>query len=117
MPITFRTYTSPSNPLQVIGLGVLGKNDGSGRLRIIAKEQKMKLSAKTAKKVARQNAARGGGASVNGMSSTLAFTPVQGFELTDPSKLAGQEKSDLERSGTESYFSTISGFRSVRKLG
>ena len=102
---------------EVIGLGVLGKGGGSGRLRIVAKEQKMKLSAKTAKKVARQHGGRGG--TVSGLTSTLAFTPVQGFELTDPSKAAGAgtETSDLQRSGTESYFSTMSGFRTIRKLG
>ena len=32
---------------EVMGLGVLGKGQGSGRLRIVAKEQKMKMSAKT----------------------------------------------------------------------
>ena len=32
---------------EVMGLGVLGKGQGSGRLRIVAKEQKMKRSAKT----------------------------------------------------------------------
>lgn len=102
---------------EVVGLGVLGK-EGSGRLRIVAKEQKMKLSAKTAKKVARQNAGRGG--TVSGLTSTLAFTPVQGFELTDPSKLqagGGDAGADAARSGTESYFSNLSGFRSIRKLG
>ena len=64
---------------EVIGLGVLGKGQGSGRLRIVAKEQKMKLTAKTAKKVARQHGGRGG--TVSGLTSTLAFTPVQGFEV------------------------------------
>ncbi len=94
---------------------MLGKG-GSGRLRIVAKEQKMKLSAKTAKKVARQHAS-GRGGTVSGLTSTLAFTPVQGFELTDPSKAAGGQSADLQRSGTESYFSTMSGFRTIKKLG
>jgi len=67
---------------EVIGLGVLGKGQGSGRLRIVAKEQKMKLTAKTAKKVARQHGGRGG--TVSGLTSTLAFTPVQGFEVRIP---------------------------------
>jgi U4/U6 small nuclear ribonucleoprotein PRP31 len=106
----------PPETLQVIGLGVLGK-EGSGRLRIVAKEQKMKLSAKTAKKVARQNQNRAGGP-VSGMTSTLAFTPVQGFELMDPTKMGGQKLPEVgERSGTESYFSSMGGFRSIRKLG
>mmetsp|Transcript_16110 Transcript_16110/g.34858 ORF Transcript_16110/g.34858 Transcript_16110/m.34858 type:complete len:493 (-) Transcript_16110:371-1849(-) len=102
---------------EVMGLGLLGK-EGSGRLRIVAKQQKMKLSAKTAKKVAKQQGARGG--MTSGFSSSLAFTPVQGFELTDPSKLPGTSTLptlDQQRSGTESYFSNLSGFRSIRKLG
>lgn len=44
----------------------------------------------------------------------------QGFELADPTKLAGAGPNALEldrRSGTESYFSSLSGFRSIRKLG
>ena len=68
----------------------------------------------SAKKIARQHGGRGG--TVSGLTSTLAFTPVQGFELTDPSKMAN-EASDMQRSGTESYFSTMSGFRTIRKLG
>ncbi|KAG1662685.1 hypothetical protein FOA52_014611 [Chlamydomonas sp. UWO 241] len=98
---------------EIIGLGTLGSKEGSGRLRVVAKEQKMKLSAKTAKKVARQNASRGG--AVSGFQSSLAFTPVQGFELADPTKFGAAP--DSERSGTESYFSSLGGFRSVKKLG
>jgi len=43
---------------------------------------------------------------------------VQGFELADPNKLPGNTTAALqERSGTESYFSSVSGFRSIKKLG
>eukprot|EP00798_Chlamydomonas_sp_ICE-L_P000438 gene438-1836_t len=97
---------------EMVGLGVLGK-EGSGRLRIVASQQKMKLTAKTAKKYSKANAGRGG--MMSGLSSSLAFTPVQGFELSDPSKLAGNAATQLDsgRSGTESYFSTHTGFRSI----
>ncbi len=59
----------------VIGLGVLGK-EGSGRLRMQAQAQRQKLSAKAAKKFAKR-APGGAGGAVNGLSSSLAFTPIQ----------------------------------------
>ncbi|KAK9837334.1 hypothetical protein WJX81_007173 [Elliptochloris bilobata] len=95
----------------VIGLGVLGK-EGSGRLRMQAQAQRQKLSAKSAKKFAKR--AYGGAAgAVNGLSSSLAFTPIQGIELENPNARLGQ---DLDkRDGTESYFSEYSGFRSIRQ--
>eukprot|EP00983_Pelagomonas_calceolata_P037074 1136170-Pelagomonas_calceolata.AAC.10 len=61
----------------VVGLGVLGK-EGSGRLRMVANQSKLKISAKNAKK-ARQ-AGYGGatsGLQSSGMQTSLAFTPVQ----------------------------------------
>lgn len=92
-----------------IGLGVLGK-EGSGRLRIVASQQRQKLTAKTAKKY-KQIAGRSGATS--GLSSSLAFTPVAGFELANP---MGQQATELvdSKEGTESYFSEYSGFRSLK---
>lgn len=58
---------------QMVGLGTLGRNGGSGRLRIQARTQKQKLTAKTAKR-AKQYGAVG---TVSGLSSSLAFTPIQ----------------------------------------
>mmetsp|Transcript_32954 Transcript_32954/g.83657 ORF Transcript_32954/g.83657 Transcript_32954/m.83657 type:complete len:498 (-) Transcript_32954:312-1805(-) len=103
---------------EVVGLGMLGK-EGSGRLRIVAKQQKMKLSAKAAKKAkAYGGASTTSGLQTSGLTTSLAFTPVQGFELADPTKLPGQSQAGLDpKSGTESYFSSLSGFRSIRKLG
>lgn len=46
------------------------------------------------------------------MTSTPPPVLSQGFELADPTKLAGNPALQ-ERSGTESYFSTVSGFRSL----
>lgn len=63
----------------MVGLGTLGKNAGSGRLRIQARTQKQKLSAKTAKR-AKQYGAVG---TVSGLSSSLAFTPIQVTSNTD----------------------------------
>ena len=42
----------------------------------------------------------------------LSFTCTQGIELTNPLLQAQQE--DAQRSGTESYFSEYSGFRSIK---
>ena len=96
---------------EVIGLGVLGK-EGSGRLRIVSKQQKMKLTAKTAKKVKKYSGTSG---ATSGLSSSLVFTPVQGMEFVNPQ---GASAGDLDRkSGTESYFSEFGGFRSITKKG
>ncbi len=65
--------------LQVVGLGVLGK-EGSGRLRVVASQQKQKLSAKAQKKFKAR--AYGSSGSTSGLSSSLAFTPVQVGGLT-----------------------------------
>lgn len=60
---------------EVVGLGVLGK-EGTGRLRIVASQQKVKLNAKQQKKYKNRLTA-GSGEGTNGLSSSLAFTPVQ----------------------------------------
>lgn len=95
-----------------MGLGVLGK-EGSGRLRALATEQRQKLSAKSAKKF---NARMfGSSGATSGLSSSLAFTPIQGIELANPVEAS----TDAMRDGTESYFSEYAGFRSskVQKTG
>ena len=54
-----------------------------------------------------------------GTASTLAFSHVQGIELENPDReAAGQiDAHDPGRdTGTESYFSELSGFRTLRKL-
>ena len=59
----------------MVGLGQLGK-EGTGRLRLQVRTQKQKLSAKTAKRVKAYGGGAGGGP-ISGLSSSLAFTPVQ----------------------------------------
>ncbi len=101
---------------QVIGLGVIGK-EGSGRLRLVANQSKLKISAKNAKRAKGGSGfASSSGIQTSGLTTSLAFTPVQGFELADPTKL-GQQQPVGQQSGTESYFSALSGFRSSKKLG
>ena len=53
----------------------------------------------------------GSSGATSGLSSSLAFTPIQGIELANPNQAA---QSDRMRDGTESYFSEYSGFRSSR---
>ncbi|CAK0786916.1 hypothetical protein CVIRNUC_010130 [Coccomyxa viridis] len=97
---------------EVVGMGTLGK-EGSGRLRMQAQAQKQKMSAKAQKKFAKRQA-YGSSLPVNGLSSTLAFTPIQGIELQNPTAHLQQQDADM-RSGTESYFSEYTGFKSVKK--
>lgn len=101
-----------------IGLGVIGK-DGSGQLRVVAAQQRQKLSAKAAKKfgVAGRPGMGGSGIATSGLSSSLAFTPIQGIELVNP--LQEQQRTGLDarsKEGTESYFSEYRGFQSVKRL-
>ena len=119
-------------------------------MRLQAQAQKQKMSAKAQKKFAKRQA-YGSSLPVNGLSSTLAFTPiqvsltvldgllpasrledvqayksadigagaplsvyVQGIELQNPTAHLQQQDVDM-RSGTESYFSEYTGFKSVKK--
>ncbi|KIY92177.1 U4/U6 small nuclear ribonucleoprotein Prp31 [Monoraphidium neglectum] len=102
---------------EVVGLGVLGSKEGSGQLRVVANQQKLRLNAKQQKKYKGRlgglgAGGGGGGGAVNGLSSSLAFTPVQGIELSNPLAGRGPEV-DAAKSGTESYFSERAGFRSL----
>lgn len=100
---------------EAIGLGTLGARGEGGRLRVAARNQKQKLTAATAKKYAKQGIGTMtnplGRGPVSGLSSTLAFTPVQGIELENPN---ARQDTD-QRAGTESYFSEYSGFRSLKQ--
>ena len=104
---------------EVVGLGTLGSREGAGRLRVVARAQKVKLSAKQQKKLQQQQqrgagggvsgfatgmatalgagggmgvGMGGGGAGVGGMVSSLTFTPAQGIELVDPARVAQQQQ-------------------------
>jgi U4/U6 small nuclear ribonucleoprotein PRP31 len=92
------------------GLGTLGTSAGmaaaSGKLRIQAKPGKLKVNAKD--KSAKFNPTSTGGGT-SGMASSLAFTPIQGIELANPTK----EKDAT--SGTDSVFSELRGFKNVQR--
>eukprot|EP01027_Heterolobosea_sp_BB2_P005205 GEZU01007975.1.p1 GENE.GEZU01007975.1~~GEZU01007975.1.p1 ORF type:complete len:555 (+),score=196.05 GEZU01007975.1:52-1665(+) len=82
------------------GLGMLGKS-GSGKIRINV-ETKLKVP----KKLLQKNRP---GHQTSGLSTSLAFTPVQGFELENPdkAKLAPQTK--------DKYFSSKLGFAKLKR--
>ncbi|KAK9117087.1 hypothetical protein Sjap_016034 [Stephania japonica] len=88
------------------GYGMLGQA-GSGKLRVSAVQSK--LSSKVAKKFKEKHFGSSGATS--GLTSSLAFTPVQGIELTNPQAHANQLGS-----GTQStYFSEIGTFSKIKR--
>mmetsp|Transcript_9641 Transcript_9641/g.18075 ORF Transcript_9641/g.18075 Transcript_9641/m.18075 type:complete len:490 (-) Transcript_9641:177-1646(-) len=91
------------------GIGLLGAAEGGGKLRIQSKGSK--LASKAAKKMKEKK--YGSSGSTSGLSSSVAFTPIQGIELVNPE----QPQQDTRRDGTESYFSETGSFSKVRRLG
>ena len=79
-------------------MGTLGQS-GSGRLRLVKKEKKVAKRLKTVNV--------GSSGATGGISSSLAFTPVQGFELAKPGTDTGRKKSDK-------YFSNTGTFTQIR---
>ncbi|CAI9092884.1 OLC1v1028241C1 [Oldenlandia corymbosa var. corymbosa] len=89
------------------GYGMLGQA-GSGKLRVAVGTSK--LGSKVAKRFKEKQYGTGGATS--GLTSSLAFTPVQGIELSNPQALASQLGS-----GTQStYFSETGSFSNKRKI-
>ncbi|XP_010510964.1 PREDICTED: U4/U6 small nuclear ribonucleoprotein Prp31 isoform X3 [Camelina sativa] len=90
------------------GYGMLGQA-GSNRLRVSSVPSKLKLNAKVAKKLKERQYT--GGATTSGLTSSLAFTPVQGIELCNPQQALGLG------SGTQStYFSESGTFSKLKKI-
>ncbi|KAH0903564.1 hypothetical protein HID58_043067 [Brassica napus] len=90
------------------GYGMLGQA-GSNRLRISTVPSKLKINPTIAKKLKERNYA--GGATTSGLTSSLAFTPVQGIELCNPQQALGLG------SGTQStYFSESGTFSKLKKI-
>ncbi|GBG90601.1 hypothetical protein CBR_g50945 [Chara braunii] len=87
------------------GFGMLGQA-GSGRLRLVASQSK--LAAKAAKK--HKEKSYGSSGATSGLTSSLAFTPVQGIELENP-----QARTAAQQSGTSTYFSETGTFSFVKK--
>lgn len=88
------------------GYGMLGQA-GSGKLRVSAAQSK--LAAKVVKKFKEKR--YGSSGATSGLTSSLAFTPVQGIELSNP-----QAHLNQLGSGTQStYFSETGTFSKIRK--
>jgi U4/U6 small nuclear ribonucleoprotein PRP31 len=79
----------------------------SGKLKLTAKPTKMKVPKNVQKKLMNY----GSGGATNGLSSSLAFTPIQGIELANPTI------NKDATSGTDSVFSEMRGFRKVTAAG
>ena len=94
--------------LEGVGVGVVGA-EGAGRLRMNTNQSK-KLQ-KDAAKYAMKKFGNSGAAS--GLSSSLAFTPVQGIELANPNKSLGLSLGT--GSGTDSVFNEGRGFSKVAR--
>ncbi|KAL6052925.1 U4/U6 small nuclear ribonucleoprotein Prp31 [Balamuthia mandrillaris] len=89
--------------------GMLGKS-GSGKIRVAAENKNLLLKNKRRKTAGGATTVGGASTATSGMASSLAFTPVQGFELEDP--LAAARK---VQQANEKYFSATSGFAKVIK--
>ena len=96
--------------LEGVGLGVLGAGGagGGGRLQLHASQSK-RLQKDAAKFTAKKFGSSG---AMSGLSSSLAFTPVQGIELVNPTR---QAPSLGTGSGTDSVFSSGRGFSKVAR--
>ncbi|CAL1357157.1 unnamed protein product [Linum trigynum] len=88
------------------GYGMLGQA-GSGKLRVAAGQSK--LAAKVAKKFKERQFGSGGATS--GLTSSLAFTPVQGIELSNPQAHAHQLGSGIQ----STYFSETGTFSRIKR--
>ncbi|XP_010538428.1 PREDICTED: U4/U6 small nuclear ribonucleoprotein Prp31-like [Tarenaya hassleriana] len=90
------------------GYGMLGQA-GSNKLRVSSVPSKLKLSAKVAKRFKEKS--YGSSGATSGLTSSLAFTPVQGIELSNPQALMNQLGS-----GTQStYFSETGAFSKIKR--
>ncbi|CAA6670634.1 unnamed protein product [Spirodela intermedia] len=88
------------------GYGMLGQA-GSGKLRVSAAQSK--LASKASKRF--KEKLYGSSGATSGLTSSLAFTPVQGIELTNP-----QAHGSQLGSGTQStYFSETGAFSRIKR--
>jgi len=88
-------------------LGMLGKSGMGATLRISKKEKKKKQREEKNKKTAKLYTP-----GTSGLSSSLAFTPIQGIELVDPSRA---EREKRVRQANARYFGTATSFVAVHK--
>ena len=98
------------------GLGLLGKSAGAaaanGKLRFQEKKAKIGKYAQKGYKGGMGSGLAISDAGLSGMSSSLAFTPIQGIELVNPN---AEKESRDSQSGTDSVFNDRRGFFSTKK--
>eukprot|EP00922_Rhytidocystis_sp_ex-Travisia-forbesii_P003164 GHVS01004641.1.p1 GENE.GHVS01004641.1~~GHVS01004641.1.p1 ORF type:complete len:484 (-),score=86.80 GHVS01004641.1:227-1678(-) len=82
------------------GLGMLGKSTGTGKVKVQAKHTKVQMPNKRARQMQQQ-----GTSSVVGGTASLAFTPVQGIEFTNPEAAVNPAQSRADK-----YFSSTGTF-------
>lgn len=85
------------------GFGMLGQA-GSGKLRLAQEKSKLKVPKKFKEK------SYGSSGNTSGLSSSLAFTPVQGIELSNP-----QAQAQLGLGTQSTYFSAMGTFSRIKK--
>lgn len=88
------------------GYGMLGQA-GSGKLRVSVGQSK--LAAKVAKRFKEKN--YGSSGATSGLTSSLAFTPVQGIELTNPQAHGSHLVSGIQ----STYFSETGTFSKIKR--
>jgi len=88
------------------GYGMLGQA-GSGKLRVSVGQSK--LAAKVAKRFKEKN--YGSSGATSGLTSSLAFTPVQGIELTNPQGHGAHLGSGIQ----STYFSETGTFSKIKR--
>jgi U4/U6 small nuclear ribonucleoprotein PRP31 len=101
---------------EMFGLGMLGK-DGHGKLKVMQAASKITKREKLLQRAANGVTGGKGHGPMSGTQTSLTFSHVQGIELENPNKME-ESGADVggQRSGTESYFSELSGFKTFRKL-
>ncbi|KAF9104480.1 U4/U6 small nuclear ribonucleoprotein Prp31 [Mortierella sp. GBA35] len=93
------------------GLGMLGQNSsGPGAGRIRAAQQNNRNRGKVSNKKAALVAQYGSGNTTAGTATSIAFTPVQGIELVDPTAAAARVKA-----ANEKYFGSGGFFKMEKK--
>jgi U4/U6 small nuclear ribonucleoprotein PRP31 len=77
------------------GLGMAGAGVSSGKVRALVTDSKTR--ARMSKGMQARMNALGTKKEISGLASSLAFTPVQGIELIDPSRLAREKQTEDDR--------------------
>ncbi|KAJ1916459.1 U4/U6-U5 snRNP complex subunit prp31 [Mycoemilia scoparia] len=92
------------------GMGMI--HNQKGRIRAIKNDSSKKIAlSKKYQKILGRTAASG--TQTSGLSTSLAFTPVQGFELTNPQSLA--ERQQRVKEANERYFGSATPFSTAKR--